>query len=140
MPDKKRRKSVYTYDIALLDETSNTNLCLDRNDCLVEDPRMTISTKAVADKGLPFLGCPRTFLNLLNESAYDNSKMPTNEIQVDGYLAPGEKKDKDGTLTVLGCGAYVFGRRHSQSLELTTPLLSRYPRYRHTLRHSVVAI
>ena len=48
--------------------------------------------------------------------------MLPNDTQNDGHLGPAENKGSEGTLTVLGCGAYVF-RSHFVNLpELTSAL------------------
>lgn len=98
--------SVYAHIVALVDGISNANLNLYRNDRLFDDPKVK---KEVAESA-----CPSDifyFGTLLTDRQHIRQlKMPTNEAQVDGYLAPGEKNGKNGTLTVLGCGAYVFAQ------------------------------
>ena len=65
--------------------------------------------------------------------------MPRLEPHTGEYLASGEKQSSDSTLTVLGCGAYVFARSPFQQPELT-PIRSRYSRCRHPLRHPFLLI
>ena len=48
--------------------------------------------------------------------------MLPNDTQNDRHLGPGENKGREGTLTVLGCGAYVFGSFFVDLPELTSAL------------------
>ena len=65
--------------------------------------------------------------------------MLPNDTQNDDHLGPGENQSGEGTLTVLGCGAYVFASIFVDLPELTS-LPLRYSRYRHTLRHTLFPV
>ena len=65
--------------------------------------------------------------------------MLPNDSQIDGHLGIGESKGSECTLTVLGCGAYVFALYFIDLPELTS-LPLRHSWYRHTLRHTLFAL